>query len=171
MDNRFKLEVKEYIDTMISSIIAAWHKEKEGDDSDRCNLIRAEIALFLMHMASSDGTIEQINADLISYYSGLNYTPQMIKKTIDLNNICSCEFENRIPISIKLLLNDENNLYEHGFEPNPYVCEMMLDLYKYIAAQLTNPDDVISKNKKTTDNYIRNIEKYINDGLVSHERR
>lgn len=73
------------------------------------NLLKTEFVNFLSYLSSSDGIISNYEVDFIADYIGTRMSEEELRKYVDVNNTYSSEFEQRVPETLKRLVEKEAN--------------------------------------------------------------
>lgn len=160
--------LRQFLETMYSIVQSIGSNFAGTEEMDKA--CKYELATFMMYLSASDGTIDRTESKVIGYYTGLDMTPQQIGDHIRENNIYSTDFENRVPETVKLLVKADNLVYQNNGNVEQFGSELMLKAYRGLADELAGADGEVSLNEKADiDIYIGNIERYIDDNLLSRK--
>lgn len=130
-------------------------------------LLIADSVMFLLYLAASDGNLSEREAQFIGSYLGVHYTVSEMRNEIKDNNIYSIEFEERIPLSVKLMVEADNRVVKSGYEGSPG-SRMIYEYYKLISQAFLACDNAVTKAE--IDNmarYLSGIKKYINENSLT----
>ena len=157
-------ELKELIDSICSAIEAAVKSIPEIGQDGGDALARIDIAKFMMYLSASDGEIKWEEAEAISFYCGLDITPNTLGQFIRENNIYSTEFESTAPATLQLLVLLSNAL------DNPEISEGFITTCNEIGKQLILSDGYVNDNEVSDYNiYINMMERYLDENLDSRK--
>lgn len=157
---------------LINSLVKVMHTVGEiagfDDPSDAANGVKVEIAMFLMYLSASDGEIKWEEASTISELCDLNLTPQSLSDFIRENNIYSTEFENKVPISLKLLVTVDNQIVENNMENEVDAgYDTLINAYYEIAKVFMASDDDVDINEKNDCNiYLDMMRNYVKQNSI-----
>jgi hypothetical protein len=135
--------------------------EKFGAGSNLRNVARLEVAMFMMYLSASDGTIKWEEAKTLSEICGLNLTPNNIADLIRKQNIYSTEFEDRVPVSFQMMVAADNALKKQGLTSDVSAADLMIKVYKEIGEALIKSDSDVDDNELRDYNiYINMLQEY-----------
>ena len=138
-------------------------------------VIKGELALFMMYLSASDGTITKSEAGDISEM--LEKTigtavipPELISKYMQQNNIYSTEFESRAPSTLVLSVLIDNALVKMGQGENAKSAQAIIDTYKLVGELFINMDGEATANELADYNtYIKMMETYRDQNFTGME--
>ena len=163
-----KEEVKQHIDKIAECMELAGTNILNKDDVGK--MFRYELAMFMMYLSASDGTVMHSETQTIAYYTGVDLTPEKMATFIRDNNIYSTEFENKVPASLQLAVLADNMIRSFDKETEIVASELVLTAYKLMANELVNADGEFSVNEQAdVDIFIKNIEKYVDENSVARK--
>lgn len=163
------LEAKKIIQNMGDLFVNLSKKVDAGLDPETIKTgLTAEAGQYMMYIAASDGEIQWEEAELISEACGLGIaTPSILRKFIDDNNIYSEEFENKVPLALKLAVSSDNALIEGGLAEDAELSKAVIMSYKLLGQFVAVADDNITPEEDSNYCiYIKMMEKYCNDNLL-----
>lgn len=168
MDDKLKA-AKEAMET-ISSLVTTVARENEAVKSsgfDPENIFKIELMFFLMYLSASDGIIDKEESKIISFLCDTNLQPYEINELINNHNIYSREYENRIPLSLTLLISGDTLLWNIGNKESAQGSEFYISILKEFGMLIvkSNGDNDIDKMNSLR-NYISNLEKYREDNFI-----
>ena len=165
-DMTTKYELKELIDSMAEAVESAG--SAMGLDGSAGNAAKFELAMFMMYLSASDGEIQWSEASTISDLCDLNLTPQSLSNFIRENNIYSTEFENKVPVTLQIMVTMENKLLEiKSADEIADVSSLVINTYKTVAEFLMNADgDEDDNEKKDCQIYIDMLENYVSNNAT-----
>ena len=124
-------------------------------------IAKQEMGMFMMYLAASDGEISQEEADLISETCDLDLTVESVAEYIDDNDLYSEAFEQKEPVSLKVMVAADNVLYQSGQSISG--SEALLETYRALGIGLITADDVVTGNEEQDLNiYINMMTEYRN---------
>lgn len=127
---------------------------------------RIEIGMFMMYLSASDGIIQWDEVKLISDVCKLNLSPDSLSQFIEENNIYSTEFEKKVPLTFRIMVQADNQLSEL-ITPETSLSETMLTVYKLIGTELIESDGDIDNDELNNYNiYINMLTDYRNKNLI-----
>ena len=158
-----KYEMKNLINTMAEAVENAG--STMGLDDGAGNAARYELAMFMMYLSASDGEIQWSEASLISDLCDLNLTPQTLSNFIREHNIYSTEFENKVPVTLQMMVAMDNKLLEMKLSDEiPDIPSIIVGTYKTVAEMMMNADGDENYNEKNDCQiYTDMLENYINN--------
>lgn len=132
-------------------------------------LLRLEVARFLMYLSASDGQILQEEVEFVSEYLGEveeELTPESVNELIKENNIYSREFENTAPMILRFTVMADNKAYEAGEFADSMPSEMLVDMFKSIGQDFIACDgDVDEQELADWETYMKTLNNYIKTHL------
>lgn len=133
-----------------------------GLDSGIGDVAKYELASFMMYLSASDGNIRWEEAQVISELCDLSLTPESLGDFIREHNIYSTEFERKVPISFKMMVDIDNAIIDaKNDSADATGSSGLLDVYKAVGAELINADDDVHENEINDFNiYISMLEEY-----------
>lgn len=136
--------LKELVDNMC--IASAKVGEMGGLEPEKVKTVaRMELGMFMMYLSASDGEISWDEAKLISQICDLNLTPTTMGDFIRENNIYSTEFEQKVPITLQLMVTADNKLLEAGNETSG--SDALISTYETVGKCLINVDGTVDDNE------------------------
>ena len=157
---------------LINSMIEVLNTIQEKDyvelphDVNFYDLYRWDLTDFIMYMIASDGSI---NIDEVEVYRYLtNYeedTLSTLKENIENSNITSYDFQSKIPVTLKLLVNATNKIirYNLGLTINPFL-ETFLLTFIYAGRDIMYSDGGTTyQERRNFEIYIKNLIAYIEE--------
>lgn len=128
-----------------------------------------DLTRYLMYLAASDGSIEWSEAGFISEWLGESVTPEDITNFLNEHDICSEQFKQTVPTSIKVAVASDNKWWQCGRKDADSLAMMLLDIYLNVGKELINIDGA-QNNTEVNDclNYLDMLTVYIaeNDWLA-----
>lgn len=163
MTNSLKDQIKFQVEKLaeVTSLM-----DKQYNYSQWRGIFRCDIARFAMYLTASDGEITREEAEAIMEFFGYDdITPSYLARVIEEDNLYSTEFESTPPKSIVYAVLADNYLYTNtDVDTEIYPSDMVLDLYKKIAEEMSWADGEQDENEiRDSQIYISMIEKYIED--------
>ena len=145
------------------------------NDMKLSEVIKGELALFMMYLSASDGTITKSEAGDISEM--LEKTigtavipPELISKYMQQNNIYSTEFESRAPSALVLSVFIDNALVRLGQGENAKLSQVVIDTYKMVGESFINASGAATENELANYNtYIKMMETYRDQNFTGME--
>ncbi|MDO4961230.1 MAG: hypothetical protein Q4E57_05165 [Eubacteriales bacterium] len=160
-------QIKHAIDLMYGLFDRMQSGSGWNQNLDIRDIFKVECIRLMMYLSASDGEIAVSEAEAIGYYFDLYMTPTQLLDFIKQNNIYSTDFENTVPLSIRMLVELDNKLAESddGEEANP-TSELALKVFGMIAMDMMAADGEISEAEKADwEIYSGMIQTYINENL------
>ena len=161
-------DVKNLIEAMAGSVEAAGRHL--GLEADVKQGTKIELAMFMMYLAASDGEISWSEASLIGELCDLDLTPQSINSLIQENNIYSTEFENKAPLSLRMMITLDNNLLAQGIEIKDCT-PIVIDTYEAIAKHFMKIDGSIDESEESDCHiYLNMLKRYADENQDRRKR-
>ena len=143
------------------------------DDEEKMasrEVLIADSVLFLLYLSASDGELSESEAEFIGSYLGVHYSTDEMRREIRNNNIYSVEFEQCIPLSVKLMVEADNRVVQSGYIESTG-CRMIYDFYKLISqAFLACDNSVTDTELDNMARYLENIKEYINANAMTNAK-
>lgn len=120
----------------------------QNTDSDTTlkKCIQVELCSYLMYLSAADGKIAWQEASFIRDYLDYDLTVDDIHQIIIENEIYSTEFEEKVPLSMKVLVNVDNALYKANGYNDQLGSELLLTLFEGLGKEFLVCDaDVFRK--------------------------
>lgn len=122
--------------------------EKNGLEKDTGRCIDYDLLNFLLYLSASDGNVSWDEVEFISEFVDLNITPQAAINYIKENDICTEEFEQKIPVSLNILLQIDNALNEQtDDDKHSQFSRVWLDSMARIGYKLLTTDNDASEDE------------------------
>lgn len=140
----------------------------EGEENaTSIEILKADVVMFLLYLAASDGELSEKEAGFIGSYLGIYYTVDKMREEIRDNNIYSTDFEQRIPLSVVLMVQADNKIVQNGYIDSTG-SRMIYDFFKLVGQAFLACDNSIGNIE--LDNlarYLNNIKMYINENALT----
>lgn len=150
-------QLKELVDSICDAINTL--SANVGLSAETGKVARMEMGMFMMYLSASDGQISWDEARTISEICELNLSPNDLGKFIRDNNIYSTEFEQKVPVSLQIMVQADNILLELGKDISG--SESMIAAYKAIGEALIKSDGEVDDNEVNDFKiYINMLEEY-----------
>ena len=121
----------------------------QNTDSDTTlkKCIQVELCSYLMYLSAADGKIAWQEASFIRDYLDYDLTVDDIHQIIIENEIYSTEFEEKVPLSMKVLVNVDNALYKANGYNDQLGSELLLTLFEGLGKEFLVCDADVSENE------------------------
>lgn len=153
----------------------------QNTDSDTTlkKCIQVELCSYLMYLSAADGKIAWQEASFIRDYLDYDLTVDDIHQIIIDNEIYSTEFEEKVPLSMKVLVNVDNALYKANGYNDQLGSELLLTLFEGLGKEFLACDADVSENEiRDLSIYLTMLRNYIdcevnskNDNSVNIESK
>lgn len=132
--------------------------------------LKMDVFRFLAYLSASDGVIGWNECDYIGEVTDFSITPQQLNEFIVNSNTYSEEFETEPPLSLKILVQLDNGIYESGGTLHEDSSSILMQLYATVAKGLIecnfdSVDDCDEDLKKDFMNYMNMMKHFINKEL------
>ena len=129
----------------------------QNTDSDTTlkKCIQVELCSYLMYLSAADGKIAWQEASFIRDYLDYDLTVDDIHQIIIENEIYSTEFEEKVPLSMKVLVNVDNALYKANGYNDQLGSELLLTLFEGLGKEF------LVCNADVSENEIRDLSIYL----------
>lgn len=122
--------------------------------------IKAELITYLMYLSAADGTIAWQEARFIRDYMEYDFTIEEINQLIVKKQIYSTKFEEKVPLSIQVLVKSDNMIYDAGLDVGVFNDLSLSGSLYLVFEELGN--EFIACDGEVSDNEIRDLTKYLN---------
>lgn len=146
--------------------IAAKMGASKAENADReeqkiRQLAKKEILNFLLYLSASDGSIEVAEALFIKDYLSEQISPEEMCQRIEVDNIYSSSFEQRIPLTLKRLVKLDNSTYEKKGKLNESDAEKYICGYEALGKEFVACDHEVSQSERDDlGTYITNMRSF-----------
>lgn len=168
MENISIDDVRELVNRMCDTVDLIAEKFDQLPDGTG-DAVRMEIAMFMMYLSASDGIIQWDEAKAIGEICGLgSLTPSKLGGFIRDNKIYTTEFENKVPLSLTIMVKVDNVLSENeDFDTDASASAALISTYKTVGQALILSDGDADENEINDYNiYIGMMEKYREENYV-----
>lgn len=129
--------------------------------------IKTELMDMLMYLSSGDGIICEYESAFIKDYLGFDYSPESMKSYICENHIYSEEFENRVPETFKLLVDEA--IFFGPDEPADF--KAYIEVFSASAKEFVACDGNVTEQEITDMNiYINMLNSYAEHELINADK-
>lgn len=150
-------QLKELVDNLCDAIDTLGANTSLPDGTGKA--ARMEMGMFMMYLSASDGQISWDEAKIISDICELNLSPNDLGKFIRENNIYSTEFEQKVPVTLQIMVQADNALLAAG--NNTSGSKAMIGTYKAVGEALIKSDGDVDDNEVNDYKiYINMLEEY-----------
>lgn len=118
-----------------------------GGETPLKELVRFELFQFLMYLSASDGHVDVEESLFMDYYLDWDVYTYQIEELIRENRIYSAEFENRVPLTLKIFVNADNAIFDSTGQNNCLGSEILIDIYELLGKEFLACDDDISESE------------------------
>ncbi|MCF0133428.1 MAG: AAA family ATPase [Blautia sp.] len=136
-------EIQNFIDELYELAITT--KDEKMNESRIRQMARKEIMNFLMYLSASDGSIEVKEAIFIKDYFSEQISPEEICQRIEDDNLYSSAFEQKAPMVLKRLVNNDNLEYKVAEELKESKAEKYICLYEALGKEFIACDHEVSQ--------------------------
>lgn len=141
---------------------ARFGRENLSEKSDRdCTIARREILEFLLYLSASDGSISEAESEFLKKYLEEEYSPQQMCQLIESRDLYSTRFEQRIPSTLRKLINLDNKLFARDDDLRESLGERYICAYEALGKEFIACDREVSQAERDDlDTYIKNMRSY-----------
>lgn len=130
--------------------------------------LRAELTMFLMYLSASDGNIAWEESEFIRDYLDWNLSANEIERFIKENQIYSTEFENKVPLSMKLFVRADNVVYDNEGYNESLISETLYRAYEMLGKFFLACDgDITGREVEDLTIYLNTLQEYIQNEVKS----
>lgn len=130
--------------------------------------LRLDLSTFLMYLSASDGTVDWREAEFLRDYLDYNFDTTDIIKLINELKLYTSDFENKIPLSMQLLVRADNAMYEANGQTEWLASISLFQIYSELGREFIACDDEIEENELRDLNiYLNSLQGYIESELKS----
>lgn len=162
-------ELKKHITTLYKMCDALdGTKITAGLEIEMRDVLRTDLTQFLMYLSATDGSIASQEAELINDYLDWNLSVDGIIQLIKKQGIYSEEFENKIPFTLKVLVEADNLLFDIGKNPELPSSQILVLVYTNLAKEILACDrDVDEDEIRDMTLYISKLIDYVEANVKS----
>lgn len=138
--------------------------EKINLDGKWSDATKIEMGEFLMYLSASDGEITYEESEFIDEYLGVELAPAYINEYIIKRDIYSVEFEEKIPLVLRGLIDIENRFFEEGINLEWPPSNMTISVYRKLGTAFIecegDPDEQARENLEI---FLTTMRKYVKE--------
>lgn len=139
---------------------------RAGLGQDVGQAAKGEMIMFLMYLAASDGTISWDEVRYIGDICGFSGTPNQVGKAIREKNLYSREFEQRVPICLRLMVELDKFMKKDGDSGAGNASVAVIETFRIVGAGLINLNSPVCENSINDHRiYIHMMEEYKDNKL------
>ena len=136
------------------------------------NCIEVELLSYLMYLSAADGKIASEESAFFRDYFEYDFTTDDIHQLIVENHIYSTEFEQTVPLSMKVFVRADNTIYDEEGHNDFLASELLFDIFEYLGKEFLACDNDVSDDEiRDLTIYLHMLENYINNEVKSKKEK
>ena len=131
------------------------------------DVVQSDLTFFSLYLSASDHEISYREKTFISENLCVDFTIDEMRQIISQRNIRSDEYEKCVPISVKMMVNADNEIVRKG-NKNAKGGSLLYGMFKNVGQALLACDDEVAEEEIVDlSNYLNMIKNYINSESCS----
>lgn len=136
------------------------------------NCIEVELLSYLMYLSAAGGKIASEESAFLRDYFEYDFTTDDIHQFIVENHIYSTEFEQTVPLSMKVFVRADNTIYDEEGHNDFLASELLFDIFEYLGKEFLACDNDVSDDEiRDLTIYLHMLENYINNEVKSKKEK
>lgn len=140
-------------------------KASDNDMTTRKALM-LEVLKFCMYLSAADGSVSYREAEYLEDLFDISMSPSQLTEFINENDVYSTEFEETVPLVLKLFVKTDNAVISTGGGDGKLISDLLIRFYEAVGEDFCKCDGVGGNERDDMNIYLRMMKRYVRDNVA-----